>query len=386
MRAFARKNHTSRPSLGESMQRRSVLPLFLLLAACGEAAAPSGQGAAPPPTKVGVVEARPQATPIAFEYGGRVTAVRQTQVRARVGGILLERAYTEGADVREGDVLFRIDPATYQAAVDLAQAQLQEAEATVQRARRDQRRTAELLRADAGSRKDRDDAVSALAQAEAGLAAARARLASARLELGYTTVTAPVSGVTSLEAVPEGSLVSAGGENSLLTTITQMDPVYVAFAFNGPDLETLSRTGVQDLPVQVLQGQEGGPEGRVSFTEATVDPTTGTVRGRATFANAERRLIPGQFVRIRVSGRAREVIRVPQAAVQQDVQGPFAYVVGSDSTAERRAIKLGRTVGRDWVIEDGLKPGDRVIAEGVVKIAEGAPVEPTPMQSAEARP
>ncbi|EFH10519.1 efflux transporter, RND family, MFP subunit [Pseudoroseomonas cervicalis ATCC 49957] len=365
------------------MRRRHSLSLLLLLAACGEAAPPE---ATPSPTKVGVVEAHPLPTPVAFEYGGRVTAVRQTQVRARVGGILLERAYTEGAQVRAGDVLFRIDPATYQAAADLAQAQVQEAEAAVQRARRDQRRTAALLRADAGSQKDRDDAISALAQAEASLAAARARLATARLELGYTTVTAPISGVTSLEAVPEGSLVSAGGDNSLLTTITQMDPVHVTFAFNGPDLAALSAGGVQDLPVQVLLGRDGGPEGRVSFTEATVDPATGTVRGRATFANTDRRLIPGQFVRIRVSGPARRIIRVPQAAVQQDVQGPFAYVVGPDGKAERRALRLGRTLGREWIIEDGLRPGDRVVAEGVVKVVEGALLEASLIQAAEARP
>jgi len=360
------------------MQRRSALSLLLVLAACGEAAAPPE--AAPAPAKVGIVEARPLPTPVAFEYGGRVMAVRQTEVRARVGGILLARAYTEGAEVQEGDILFRIDPATYQAAADLAQAQVQEADAAVQRARRDQRRAAELLRADVGSRKASDDAASALAQAEASLAAARARLASARLELGYTTVTAPISGVTSLEAVPEGSLVSAGGDSSLLTRITQMETVYVAFAFNRPDLATLSEGGAQDLPAQVLLSQDGGPTGKVSFTEATMDPTTGTVRGRATFANADRRLIPGQFVRIRVSGPMREAIRIPQAAVQQDVQGTFAYVVGPDSKAERRAIRLGRRAGGDWIIEDGIRPGDRVIAEGVVKVAEGAPVEPTEMR------
>ncbi|MBU8544426.1 MULTISPECIES: efflux RND transporter periplasmic adaptor subunit [Roseomonadaceae] len=366
------------------MLRRQSLFLVLLLAACGEAAAPPAS--VPPPTKVGVVEARPLPTPVTFEYGGRVTAVRQTEVRARVGGILLERAYTEGAEVREGDVLFRVDPATYQAAADLAQAQVHEADATVQRARRDQRRAAELLRADAGSRKNRDDAMSTLAQAEASLAAARARLASARLELGYTTVLAPISGITSLEAVPEGSLVSAGGEKSLLTRITQMDPVHVAFAFNRPDLAMLSAQGVQDLTAQVILDGGGEAEGKVSFTEATVDPTTGTVRGRATFANAERRLIPGQFVRIRVSGPSRDVIRIPQAAVQQDVQGPFAYVVGADGKAERRGLRLGRTMGQEWIIEDGLRPGDRVVAEGVVKVVEGAPLEAAPMQAAEARP
>lgn len=356
--------------------------MLFLLAACGEAAAPPPT---PPPTKVGVVQARPQPTPVSFHYGGRVTAVRQTEVRARVGGILLERAFTEGAEVRQGDVLFRIDPATYQAAADLAQAQVQEAEAATQRARRDQQRTAELLRADVGSRKSRDDAVSALAQAEAALAAARARLSSARLELSYTTVTAPISGVTSLEAVPEGSLITAGGDSALLTRITQLDPVYVTFAFNGHDLAALSASGAPELTAQVLLGAEGGPQGKVSFIEATVDPTTGTVRSRATFENGNRRMRPGQFVRIRISGQEREAIRVPQAAVQQDMQGAFAYVVGTDSKAERRGIRLGRTVDADWVVEDGLKPGDRVIAEGVVKVAEGATVEVVPVRAREPR-
>lgn len=371
------------------MQRRSALSLLLLLAACDQAAAPAE--APPPPSRVGVVEVRPRPTPLSFEYGGRVTAIRHTEVRARVGGILLRRAFTEGAAVREGDVLFRIDPATYQAAVDLASAQVQEADANLQRARRDQRRTAELLRADAGSRKDRDDATSALAQAEASMAAARARLASAWLELGYTTVTAPISGITSLEAVPEGSLVGAGGDSSLLTTITQLDPVYVAFAFNRPDLAELWQGGPQDLPAQVLVDGEEGPIGKVTFTNPTVDATTGTVRGRATFANGDRRLVPGQFVRVRVSGAVRDAIRIPQAAVQQDVQGPFAYVVGPESKAERRAIRLGRTVGGEWVVAEGLRPGDRVIAEGVVKVIEGAPVdaapvEPSPVRIGEARP
>ncbi|WP_419897077.1 efflux RND transporter periplasmic adaptor subunit [Roseomonas sp. USHLN139] len=359
------------------MPRRRSLSLLLLLAACGETAAPPE--AVMPPPQVGVVAVQPQPTPLVLDYGGRVTAVRQTEVRARVGGILLQRAYAEGAAVREGDVLFRLDPATYQAAVDLAAAQLQEAEAGLQRARRDQARTAALAQAAVGTRRDRDDAVSALAQAEAQLAAARARLASARLELSYTTVTAPISGITSLEAVPEGSLIGTG-DNSLLTRITQLDPVHVSFAFNAPDLAALGG-GAAELPAEVLLEGATAPQGRVSFTEATVDPTTGTVRGRATFANPDRRLIPGQFVRLRVSGPARPAIRIPQAAVQQDVQGAFAYVVGPDSKAERRAIRLGRMLARDWIIEAGLQPGDRVIAEGLIKVTEGAVVE-----AVEARP
>ena len=356
------------------MHRRAAL-LLLALAACDDQAS-QGEAEIPPP-KVGVVVARLQSTPFAVEYGGRVTAVRQTEVRARVGGILLERAYTEGSLVREGDVLFRIDPAPYQANVALAEAQVQEAEAIVQRAQRDHRRATELLRADAGSQKARDDAAAALAQGEASLAAAQARLARARLDLDYTTVTAPISGVTSLETFPEGSLIGTGENNSLLTRITQLDPVHVAFAFTGDALAILSQQGVRGLPAKVLlgPGPEDGPEGEVSFTDATVDPTTGMVRGRATFANADRRLIPGQFVRIRITGAARDVIRIPQAAVQQDVQGLYAYVVGPDEKAERRPIRTGRMIARDWVIEEGLQPGDRVIAEGVVKVVEGAPVE-----------
>ncbi|WP_159995479.1 efflux RND transporter periplasmic adaptor subunit [Roseomonas sp. 18066] len=357
------------------MPRRRFLPVLLLLAACGETAAPPQ--AAPPP-RVGVVAVQPQPTPLVFDYGGRVTAFRQTEVRARVGGILLQRAYAEGAAVQAGAVLFRIDPATYQAAVDLAAAQLQEAEAGLERARRDQARTAALARASVGTQRDRDDAVSALAQAEAQLAAARARLASARLELGYTTVTAPIAGVTSLEAVPEGSLIGTAEGNSLLTRITQLDPVHVGFAFNAADLAAL---GGAELPAEVVLDGAVAARGRVSFTEATVDAATGTVRARATFANPDRRLIPGQFVRLRVAGPARPAFRIPQAAVQQDVQGAFAYVVGPDGKAGRRALRLGRMLARDWIVEQGLQPGDRVIAEGLVRVTEGAVVE-----AVEARP
>ncbi|NGM23417.1 efflux RND transporter periplasmic adaptor subunit [Roseomonas stagni] len=361
------------------MQRRYTLPVLLWLAACGEE--PQSREPSRPPPRVGIVEVRPRPTPLAFTYGGRVTATRQTEVRARVGGILLRRAFTEGSEVREGDVLFLIDPAPYQAAVNLATAQVQEAEATTQRARRDQQRTAALLRAAAGSEKDRDDAVFALAQAEAALAAASARLATSRLELGYSTVTAPIAGFTSLEAMPEGSLVGTGEANSLLTRITQLDPVQVAFAFHLPDLAALSAGDGPDLQAEVVLGPDGGPQGRVSFTEATVDPATGTVRARATLPNAGHRLRPGQFVRIRVSGRLRDAIRIPQSAVQQDIQGPFAYVLGPDSRAERRALRLGRLLGEEWVIEEGLRAGDRVIAEGVAKVTEGAVVD-----AQEARP
>ncbi|WP_131829587.1 efflux RND transporter periplasmic adaptor subunit, partial [Teichococcus deserti] len=177
----------------------------------------------------------------------------------------------------------------------------------------------------------------------------------------------------------EGSLFGTG-DTSLLTRITQLDPVHVSFAVNAADLGALG-AGAADLPAGGRLDGAAAPQGRVSFTEATVDPTTGTVRGRATFANPDRRLIPGQFVRLRVSGPARPAIRIPQAAVQQDVQGPFAYVVGPDGKAERRAIRLGRMLARDWIVEEGLKPGDRVIAEGLVKVTEGAVVE-----AVEARP
>nr|WP_314075407.1 efflux RND transporter periplasmic adaptor subunit [uncultured Roseococcus sp.] len=356
------------------MQRRRAMCLFLLLAACKE----EPQAAPPPPSRVTAIEARYSEVPLAFDYGGRVNAVRQTEVRARVGGIMLERAYVEGQHVELGEVLFRIDPATYQAAVDLAAAQVQEAEAAVQRARRDHQRAVALLRADAGTLRSRDDAISALAQSEAVLTASRARLARAELDLGYTTVTAPISGVTSLQAVPEGSLIGTSESDSLLTRITQLDPVYVTFAFNAPDLAALAAEGSRDLAVQVLLEGRERPQGRLTFTEGTIDPVTGTVRGRATFDNAERRLTPGQFVRVRVLGPVQQVIRVPQGAVQQDVQGPFVFVIGPGDKAERRAVTLGRLAGEDWIIDAGLRPGDRVVTEGLVTLVEGAAVDATP--------
>lgn len=365
------------------MNRVKTLLLAAILAACGEGSGTAPDAEAPPP-RVGVVEAKLRPTPVSFEYGGRVTPVRQVEIRARVTGILLERSYVEGAAVRAGDVLFRIDPAPYQAIVDTAAAQLQEAEATLERARRDQSRTAALFRSGAGSARERDDAASALLQAEASAAAARARLAAERLNLGYTTVVAPIAGVTSLESMSEGSLVGTQEGNSLLTRITQIDPVHVTFAFHEGDLEQLAAGEGSEAPrlrATVLVGEgRMAPEGEVNFREATVDPDTGTVRGRAVFANPDRRLVPGQFVRIRVSGAERDAIRLPQAAIQQDVQGAFVFVVGSDNRAERRAVRLGRTAGRDWIVRDGLAPGERVIAEGVVRVQEGIAVEPAAIQ------
>ncbi len=388
-------------------QMLSLLRLSLLvagLAGLGSAAAdPARAQAGPgaPPPAVTVVEIVPGKVPLTFEYAARVAASREVQVRAQVGGILLKRNFVEGARVKAGDVLFEIDPDSYKAAEAVALAQLQQAEAQLAQATRDAERASSLAATGTGTQKAKDDALSAKELAAAAVAAAKAQVRSAALNLERTKVTAPIDGVTSLEQVPEGSLIGTSGDAGLLTRITQLDPVYVYFSVSDSEfsevralLEAQGQWGSAPdfIRVRILigDGSAYGREGTIDFTSSDLDAQTGTLRMRVVVANPERRLLPGQFVRAMVTGIALDkAIVVPHTALMQRPQGQFVYTVNSKGSAEIRLVTLGREVEGGWVVTSGLKAGDRLITEGIIKVRPGAPVTataPAPAPAKGARP
>ncbi|MGK9165786.1 efflux RND transporter periplasmic adaptor subunit [Inquilinus limosus] len=368
-----------------------------ILASCNENAgeAQAQTQSAPPPPEVTVQEVSAGPVPLTYTYAGRVSAFREIEVRARVGGILLKREYTEGARVTEGQELFRIDPATYEAEVARAKAQLQQAQAQLANDRVNAERAARLFASRAGSEKDRDDTAAQVRTDEAAVAAAEAQLKAAQLNLDYTTVTAPLGGMTSIEEVPEGSLISVNG---LLTRITQLDPAYVTFSFSDADFAEIRRLldqgkvdGPQDrrfpVTVKLGDGRVYDQGGTINFTDSIVDGATGTVRARAVLPNAQGLLMPNQFVRVTVGGLTlKQGIVVPQVAVMQGPQGPFVYALGEGDKAEARPLTLGREVEGGWLVESGLKGGERIITEGVIKVQPGSPVRPSAAKVAQVTP
>jgi membrane fusion protein (multidrug efflux system) len=357
---------------------RALPALMLAVAAVttGCAEKPEPQGGEMPPPEVVVAEAQSGTVPTLLEYTGRAAGSKEVEVRARVSGILLERRYEEGSAVRQGDVLFRIDPEPYRAAVAQARAELGVAQARLEEARRQRDRIVPLFEKNATSQRQRDEAVSQFEVAQANVEAARARLRTAELDLGYTDVRAPISGLTSREVRSEGSLVTAGTESSLLTRIVQTDPVYVEFSLPESEAATIRRTP-DPLVVKLMLdgGQVDAVTGRLSFVDTSVEPGSGTVRARAVFDNADRRIVPGQFVRVRIEGVAeRNAISVPRRAVMSSVQGTFVWVVGPGNVVELRPIKLGGDAGDRTLIAQGLQGGERVITEGVLKVQPGAKV------------
>ena len=366
----------------------AALLSIALLAGCAEPAP-----APPPAPVVDVVTVTPGSVPNIVELPGRIEAVRSAEVRARTDGIISRRLYQEGTDVREGAPLFQIDPRDKQAQVQQARAALQRAEATRQNAAAVVQRYQPLVSDRAVSALEYDNARSALRQAEAGVADARAALARAELELGYTLVRAPISGRVSRAQVTEGALASAASA-TLLTTIEQMEPIYAVFTQSSSELQHLlaqARIGAVDLPTLsrievrlVLEdGSEYGPVGHIDFADQSVNPSTGSQTIRATFANPARALLPGQFVRGRITaGTIGNGISVPQRAVQISNQEARVAVVGADGTAQLRTVMLGGQVGSRWVIRSGLKAGERVIVDGWQKVQAGQKVQPRPAPAA----
>ena len=362
---------------------RAALVLAVVLSTSLGAAA---QGQNMPPPQVTVVTLQAKDIPVVYEYPGRIVASREVEVRARVGGILLGREFEEGARVKKGDLLFRIDPATYQAQVALAKAQVAQAEAQLSQARRSEERAVALTKRGASSQSTLDDAVSARELAEAQVEAAEAQLRTAQLSLDYATVTAPAAGITSLEQVPEGSLMSTG---DLLTKISQIDPVHANFSAADTEAATIREMvekgalqGVDeaaDLTVGIVfgDGKTYGETGKIDFTSTSIDTETGTILSRAVMPNPNAKLLPGQFVRLKLNGLvARDAILIPAEALMQGPQGVFVYTVDDKNVAAVAPIEIERQIADGYLVKSGLKAGDRLITKGVVKVRPGAPVEP----------
>lgn len=370
-----------------SRLRPTASALGLILVLPGMAFAQSG--AAPPPA-VTVETVATATVPVTFEYPARVEASREVEVRARVGGILLERDFTEGARVAQGDVLVRIDRRPYEAEVALAQAQVQQAQAQLSQARRAEERAQALAQSGTTSTATLDDARSQRELADAAVAQAEARLVTANLSLDYTSVEAPAGGLTSLEQVPEGSLLTSG---DLLTRITQLDPAYVNFSAadtEAASIRQLVDSGtaegtLEDIRVSVRLGDGSiyGETGRIDFTSSSIDQQTGTILSRAVLPNPESRLLPGQFVRVRVEGlRIPDSITIPTASLMQGPQGTFVYTLAEGDVAQVTPVSVARELDGRLMIASGLKAGDRVVTVGVVKVRPGSPVQPVAPEAA----
>jgi membrane fusion protein (multidrug efflux system) len=374
-----------------------LLILAFLLAACGQGDG-QGQGHGPgggmPPAVVAVKEVRPATVPVELEYPAQTAGSREVEVRARVAGILLKRNFEEGATVRAGQSLYQIDPATFEAAVARAEADVAAAEARQAAAQRNAARMKPLFAAKAASQKDLDDAVSADEVGAAEVKAARARLREARLNLEYTRVESPIAGLTSRSLKSEGSLIN--GPADLLTTVSQLDPIHVNFGLSVSEQARLreeAQAGKLELPkdfrfevaIRFENGNVYSRPGKLVFTDARVNPQTGTTDARAEVPNPNGEVRPGQFVRVLLKGARRpNAIAVPQRAVQEGPQGKMVYVMSSDGKAEPRPVVVGEWTGADWIITGGVKPGDKVIVDGLAKIF--FPMQPVQVGEPDAPP
>ena len=348
-----------------------------LLSGCG---AREGGQTAPPTPEVAIVTVEKGNLPLNLAYTGRAVGSREVEVRALVSGILLERRYEEGRAVRQGEVLFRIDPDRYRAAVERAQAELGVERAKLSEARRQRDRIVSLLEKNLVSQRQLDEAVSAFEVAEANTAAAQAQLRTAQLDLSYTEVRAPIGGLTSRETRSEGSLVTAGDESSLVTRIVQTDPIYIEFTL--PETEAAqvrARLATGSAPlvrVEVQGGAQLAEPAKLTFVDNAVEATSGTVRARAVMPNPDGRLVPGQFVRAQLDGvEIPDAVTVPRRAVMSSAQGSFVWLVGEGNAVALQPVRLAGMVGERAVIAEGLAGGERVIVEGVLKVQPGVKVK-----------
>lgn len=373
-------------------------PRILLLACAAALAAgchsskeaPAGAAARPAP-QVGVYAVKREALAVNTELPGRTTPYQVAEVRPQVGGIVQKRLFTEGADVKAGTQLYQIDPATYQAAYNSAKAALARAEANLLTSGPKVKRYKELVEIEGVSRQDYDDAVAAHAQATADVESARAALETARINLQYTKVSAPISGRISRSNVTPGALVTAG-QTATLTTVQQLDPIYVDVTQSAEDMLRLKRqfegkSGTQaKVTLKLADGSSYAQQGKLQFADASVDPGTGNVTLRALFPNPKHDLLPGMFVRAIVeNGVDQQAIAVPQQGVTRNPKGEATALVLNDrGIVEQRVLVTGGTLGDRWLVKSGLAAGDRVIVEGVQKVKPGAQATVAPPVAATA--
>ena len=377
----------------ELMSRRLLLPLaavFLTfgVAACTEGpAAPAAQTA---PQDVSVVTLEPSPRPYVRELPGRIAPTRIADVRARVPGIVIARAFEQGSEVRTGELLYHLDPAQYEVELNAAEAALAKAVAVLDQETKNTQRQETLVATRAVSQSQYETAIATLHQARADVAARRADVSRARLNLDYTTVKAPISGRIGRALVTEGALVGQG-EATHLATIQQLDTVYADFTQSVSELNQLRRAlakgdlekaGPEAAKVRMVldDGEIYAHEGKLLFSEATVDPSTGQVTLRGEFPNPEKELLPGMYVRVQiVQGVDPDALAVPQQAVRRNDAGASeVFVLRDDNRAVVQPIRVGRAVGNHWLIDAGLRPGDRVVVDGFQKFLAGDVVVPQP--------
>jgi membrane fusion protein (multidrug efflux system) len=325
-----------------------------------------------------------QTVPFVIETVGRTEGSKEVELRARVSGILHKQVYAEGATVPAGAVLFRIDPAPFEIALAREQAALAEEQARNAQSRRNAERIKELMNKNLVSRNDADQAISALEASDAAILAAQAKVREAELNLSYTKVVAPIGGIAGRALHSEGSLVTAGTESSLLTTVTQADPIWARFALSASEFDAL-REATRDeknavLKVELLRkdGSAYPTRGKVNFAGSTIDASLGTVQLRAEFGNKGLALLPGEYVRVRLSGGEQAAITVPQTAVLQGAKGPFVWVLNGEGAPEQRIVKTGAWHGEQWRVLDGLKAGDTIILDNLLKLRPGQAVKTAP--------
>ena len=355
-----------------------TVALLTMLNGCGtNGEAAGGPGGGMPPMPVTVIEAKPQQVPVTIEEVGQTEGSKDVEVHARVSGILTKQRYTEGDTVKEGATLFTIDRAPFEIALAQARAALEQSKANLEKAQREAKRLAPLVTEKAVSQKDLDDANTNLQTAQAAVLAGEAQVRDAQLNLSYTTVTAPITGVTDRAQYSEGTLVTPGAATSLLTTMHIIDPIWVRFAFSQDEAQEMRQTGGNTSVKLILaDGSAYAETGKLNYTASTVNTTTGMVPMRASFPNPKSILLPGQFVRVQVTIGKREAYLIPQAALSQTDQGHMLFTVSADNTVAPRPVETDGWSGNDWVVTSGLKPGDKIIIDNLMKLRPGAPVMP----------
>ena len=383
-------------NVGESMFKCGCIALALIsvLAGCGDKPASSAQ--VRPPVPVVVAEAKLTDVPLTTEMVGETAGYREIEVRSRVNGILLERTYVEGQPVTAGQELFLIDPAPYKVALEQAKGALAQEQARFNKARADRDRIIPLFKRQVVSRKDYDDTIANYEAAIASRQAAQATVKEAELNLSYTQVTAPIDGMASKSSQSEGSLISTNANSSLLTTITQYNPLYVNFSYSEQDrlnFETSVRKGLIEAKdttnwrthIRLADGSVYPQAGKPNFSDNRVDPQTGTIRARAIFDNKEGVLLPGQFVRLTIDlGIRKNAIVVPARAIVQSQADRMVMVVDGDDKVVPRPVRLGPAIAEGVLIESGLDAGERYIVEGLMKARPGSIVKPVSAQEMQA--